>query len=78
MLKPLDSLSILAIVDNEVDPMSPAPPKVSVSQRLGDTGLVKGKDVTGERAAEEGKPVKELAMEQLCCGAHGLSLLIVS
>jgi 7,8-dihydropterin-6-yl-methyl-4-(beta-D-ribofuranosyl)aminobenzene 5'-phosphate synthase len=74
MLSEIDSLEILAIVDNEVDPMSPAPPCVAVSGRLGDVGLGKGKIVTnrGESA------LKELDMEQLCCGAHGLSLMLVS
>ncbi|KAF2707409.1 hypothetical protein K504DRAFT_411605 [Pleomassaria siparia CBS 279.74] len=73
MLVPLDSLSILAIVDNEVDPMSPAPPCVTAMGRLGDVALMKGKPVGSERG---GGIVKEVAMEQLCCGAHGLSLMI--
>lgn len=75
MLKPLDNLDILAIVDNEVDPMSPAPPVVSVTGRLGDVALTKGKPVGDELG---GGNVKELSMEQICCGAHGLSLMIVS
>ncbi|KAF2864650.1 metallo-beta-lactamase superfamily protein [Massariosphaeria phaeospora] len=75
MLLPLDSLEILTVVDNEVDPISPAPSCVSASGRLGDVGFTKGKDVAGERGGGEGV-VKEISMEQLCCGAHGLSLVI--
>lgn len=75
MLISLDTLSILAIVDNETDPMSPAPPCVKATGRLGDVALGKGRPVGDERG---GGVVKEVAMEQLCCGAHGLSLMIVS
>lgn len=74
MLTPLDSLEILAIVDNEVDPMSAAPPIVSASGRLGDVALTKGRD----KSPSGGETVKEIALDQLCCGAHGLSLMIVS
>ncbi|KAF2176370.1 hypothetical protein K469DRAFT_723219 [Zopfia rhizophila CBS 207.26] len=77
MLAPLDNLEILAIVDNEVDPMSPAPSCVSVTGRLGDVGFGKGKAVGQERGGGE-KRVMEAGMEQLCCGAHGLSLMIVA
>lgn len=75
MLIPLETLDILAIVDNETDPMSPAPPCVTATGRLGEVALGKGRVISGERG---GGIVKELAMEQLCCGAHGLSLMIVS
>jgi 7,8-dihydropterin-6-yl-methyl-4-(beta-D-ribofuranosyl)aminobenzene 5'-phosphate synthase len=75
MLIPLDTLDILAIVDNETDPMSPAPPCVTATGRLGEVALGKGRVINEERGAGI---VKELAMEQLCCGAHGLSLMIVS
>ncbi|KAF2266233.1 hypothetical protein CC78DRAFT_531873 [Lojkania enalia] len=73
MLVPLDSLDILAIVDNEVDPMSPAPACVSVTGRLGDVALGKGKSVGEQRG---GGIVKEMSMDQVCCGAHGLSLML--
>jgi 7,8-dihydropterin-6-yl-methyl-4-(beta-D-ribofuranosyl)aminobenzene 5'-phosphate synthase len=75
MLIPLDTLDILAIVENETDPMSPAPPCVTVTGRLGEVALGKGRLVGDVRG---GGIVKEVAMEQLCCGAHGLSLMIVS
>ncbi|KAF2001074.1 metallo-beta-lactamase superfamily protein [Amniculicola lignicola CBS 123094] len=75
MLVPLDNLSILAIVDNEVDPMSPAPPCVTATGNLGHIALGKGTPVGEQRG---GGMVKEIAMEQLCCGAHGLSLMLTA
>lgn len=76
MLVPLDSVDILAIVDNEVDPMSPQPAGITAFGHLGHVGFSRGKQVgNGERG--EGN-VKEAAMELLCCGAHGLSLMLVS
>jgi 7,8-dihydropterin-6-yl-methyl-4-(beta-D-ribofuranosyl)aminobenzene 5'-phosphate synthase len=78
MLFPLDELEILAIVDNELDPISPAPPIVEVSGRLGDVALQKGQTVHDRDDLDKGRVVKKLAMEQLCCAAHGLSLMIVS
>lgn len=75
MLKPLDTLEILAIVDNEVDPISKSPACVSAVGGLGAVAMQKGKDVGDRRG---GGVVKEVAMEQVCCGAHGLSLMIVS
>jgi 7,8-dihydropterin-6-yl-methyl-4-(beta-D-ribofuranosyl)aminobenzene 5'-phosphate synthase len=72
-LRPLDSLSILAIVDNEVDPLSPAPPIVSAKGRIHEVGITKGTPLTHLHGDEN---VKELALEQLCCGAHGLSLML--
>lgn len=75
MLVPLDNLDILAIVDNEVDPMSTPPASIKVVGRLPEIAFGKGKLITEGRGD---KPVKEVAMEQLCCGAHGLSLMLVS
>ena len=45
MLIPLDSLDILAIVDNEVDPMSAAPSCVTATGNLGHIGFGQGKAV---------------------------------
>ncbi|KAF2121881.1 metallo-beta-lactamase superfamily protein [Lophiotrema nucula] len=93
MLVPLDSVEILAIVDNEVDPMSTQPPCITATGRLGDVALTKGRQVGQERGGGTGlegldpiggvkpgfeKSVKEVAMEQLCCGAHGLSLMLTA
>lgn len=76
-LVPLDSLTILAIVDNELDPISPAPPVVKASGGLGTIAVTKGKTIL-DRGGKDGlPPVKEVSMEQICCAAHGLSLMIV-
>ncbi|KAF2737985.1 metallo-beta-lactamase superfamily protein [Polyplosphaeria fusca] len=75
MLVQLDSLEILAIVDNEVDPISAAPACVTATGNLGQVGFGKGKPVGDERG---GGTVLEVAMEQLCCGAHGLSLMLTA
>jgi 7,8-dihydropterin-6-yl-methyl-4-(beta-D-ribofuranosyl)aminobenzene 5'-phosphate synthase len=69
----LDSLSILVIVDNELDPISPSPnPNVLDNGKLKDIGLA-----GPTRAANHpGGAVKEIRMDHICCSAHGLSLLI--
>ena len=54
--------------------MSPALPCVTSTGRFGEIALTKGRSVGEERG---GGIVKEIAMEQLCCGAHGLSLMVV-
>jgi 7,8-dihydropterin-6-yl-methyl-4-(beta-D-ribofuranosyl)aminobenzene 5'-phosphate synthase len=81
MLIPIDSIEILAIVDNEVDPMSPPPAGITATGGIGMVAFTKGTDIGGERGGVKGGKgtdmMKELAMEQLCCGAHGLSLMLV-
>jgi 7,8-dihydropterin-6-yl-methyl-4-(beta-D-ribofuranosyl)aminobenzene 5'-phosphate synthase len=71
----LDSLEVVVIIDNEVDPMSPYPnPQLSsVSNRFIHFALN-----SPHIPENRGKGTKELKMNQLCCGAHGLSLMIVS
>lgn len=71
----LDSLEVVIIVDNEVDPMSPYPnPQFSsVSNRFIHFALN-----SPHIPQNRGEGTKELKMSQLCCGAHGLSLMIVS
>ena len=70
----LDALEILVIVDNEVDPMSTYQnPALKVSGQLLDIGLKSETDVH-----DRGDGSKELRMDSVCCGAHGLSLMIVS
>ena len=74
MLTPLNSIDILSIVDNEVDPMSPQPDCVKAVGRLPDVALANRRMVpTGRGEAV----VIEAQMDDLCCGAHGLSLMIV-
>jgi 7,8-dihydropterin-6-yl-methyl-4-(beta-D-ribofuranosyl)aminobenzene 5'-phosphate synthase len=70
----LDSLEILVILDNEVDPISKYPnPQVSAYGNLGDVAAN-----TPYHPSERGEKCHELKMSQLCCGAHGLSLMVVS
>ena len=73
-LEELDSLEILVIVDNEVDPISKYPnPAVLAYGNLGDVARN-----TPYLPKDRGEGAHELKMSQLCCGAHGLSLMIVS
>ena len=70
----LDALEILVIVDNEVDSMSTYQiPALKVSGQLVEIGL-RSQIETPPR----GDASKELRMDNICCGAHGLSLMIVS
>jgi len=65
----LDSLEILAIIDNELDPISPSPnPNVKQTRNL---------ITIGQLGSERfDPPRKELSMSNICCSAHGLSLMI--
>ena len=70
----LDALEVLVVVDNEVDPLSTYQnPALKVSGQLVDIGL---RSLTA--ADGRGEASKELRMDNICCGAHGLSLMIVS
>ncbi|KAK5690701.1 hypothetical protein LTR17_025873 [Elasticomyces elasticus] len=63
----LDSVEIL------LDPISPSPtPAVQQTGGLKDLGIFGTSITTGDR----GDAKKELRMDSICCGAHGLSLLI--
>jgi 7,8-dihydropterin-6-yl-methyl-4-(beta-D-ribofuranosyl)aminobenzene 5'-phosphate synthase len=69
----VDSLEALVIIDNELDIMS------WVKQ---DTLKVGGKweDVGVSQPAtlqSRGEAKKEIHMEDVCCGAHGLSIMLV-
>jgi 7,8-dihydropterin-6-yl-methyl-4-(beta-D-ribofuranosyl)aminobenzene 5'-phosphate synthase len=69
----IDSLEVQVIVDNELDPISRYPDQVSAYGHLGHIGL------SGSLTSDDrGDNVRELRMENICCSAHGLSLLIVS
>lgn len=71
-LTELDSLEILVIIDNELDPISPCPNEaVQQTGSLKDMGL-NGATITGDR----GEAKRELRMDGICCSAHGLSLMI--
>jgi 7,8-dihydropterin-6-yl-methyl-4-(beta-D-ribofuranosyl)aminobenzene 5'-phosphate synthase len=68
----IDSLEITVIVDNELDPISKYIEPVTAFGNLAHVGLA-GPVPTDER----GDGVRELNLENVCCGAHGLSLLLV-
>ncbi|KAK5132229.1 hypothetical protein LTR08_009289 [Meristemomyces frigidus] len=71
----LDSLEILVIVDNELDPISPCPnPAVQQSGGLREIGL-HGKPIP---KADRGAAERELRMDSICCSAYGLSLMITA
>lgn len=67
----LDSLEILVIIDNELDPIS-ASPNPAAEQTGGMRTIAAGGPPLSDRAGA----VKELRMDHICCSAHGLSLMI--
>jgi 7,8-dihydropterin-6-yl-methyl-4-(beta-D-ribofuranosyl)aminobenzene 5'-phosphate synthase len=69
----VDSVEILVINDNEVDPMSYyTHPDLQVSGQMRDLATFSPNHVH-----DRGDAKNELRMESLCCGSHGLSLMIV-
>jgi 7,8-dihydropterin-6-yl-methyl-4-(beta-D-ribofuranosyl)aminobenzene 5'-phosphate synthase len=69
----LDAVEILVIADNEVDPMSSySHPDLTVSGQLGDIARL-GPLLEDSR----GDAKFEIRLGNVCCGAHGLSLMIV-
>lgn len=72
-LQDVDSLEAMVIIDNDLDPMSPpAPNTVQVSGLMG-TIAMKSPHTISHR----GDATKEIRMDDICCSAHGLSLLVV-
>lgn len=70
----LDSVEILVIVDNELDPISPSP-NAAVEQTGGMRTIgFNGPDISQD--PKRGGAVRELRMDHICCSAHGLSLMI--
>ncbi|OAG34358.1 hypothetical protein AYO21_11476 [Fonsecaea monophora] len=70
----IDSLEILVIVDNEVDPISSYKhPELKVSGQLSDVAL-RAPIQDGTRGGSN----FEIRMDNICCGAHGLSLMITA
>jgi 7,8-dihydropterin-6-yl-methyl-4-(beta-D-ribofuranosyl)aminobenzene 5'-phosphate synthase len=74
-LTEVDSLEILVLVDNEVDP-------ISKYHNAGLSAYGNLADLATDspfHPEDRGKcDVREMRMEQICRGGHGLSLLIVS
>ena len=76
----LDSLSILNIVDNELDPISSYGQCEAKGTHVsgGMIDVAKRHPLLGDEKQKRGGALAELDMEEICCGAHGLSLMIVS
>ena len=73
-LAEVDSLEIEVIVDNEVDPLSAYNiDGLEVGGRFVDVAMGSPHPAPGRAEAQ-----RELRLGDLCCGAHGLSLMIVS
>lgn len=69
----IDGLEFHVIINNEVDPMSPSP-NAQVKHAASFLGVPLGIVADPEN---RGGARMELPMQNICCGAHGLSLLIV-
>jgi 7,8-dihydropterin-6-yl-methyl-4-(beta-D-ribofuranosyl)aminobenzene 5'-phosphate synthase len=72
----IDSLEIQVIIDNELDPMSPVQPD-TVQVTGGSMGHIALMISPSLKADERGGAIKELRMEDICCSAHGLSIMAV-
>ncbi|KAJ5111006.1 hypothetical protein N7532_001541 [Penicillium argentinense] len=73
-LQEVDALEAIVIVDNELDPMSPpAPETVQITGNLGHIAMKSEHTLT-----DRGGACKELQMEDICCSAHGLSILVTA
>lgn len=69
----LDKLEILVIVDNELDPLSRCPnPAVQQSGGVRDMAM-RDENLTSD---VRGPGVHEFRMDNICCSAHGLSLMV--
>lgn len=75
-LAEIDSLEILVIIDNELDPISPVSP--DTVQAWGNMGHIAMSTAPRLAPGERGDAALELRMENICCAAHGLSIMIVS
>jgi 7,8-dihydropterin-6-yl-methyl-4-(beta-D-ribofuranosyl)aminobenzene 5'-phosphate synthase len=69
----VDTLEAIIIIDNEIDIMSTVPPNTVTNKgRMPNLALSQLGDVQ-----YRGDVKKEIPMEAICCGAHGLSVLVV-
>ena len=72
-LQEVDSLEATVIIDNELDPLSPAAPDtVQIAGQMGNLIFKPGNEIT-----DRGDASRELRMGDICCAAHGLSILVV-
>ncbi|KAJ5124114.1 uncharacterized protein N7515_007939 [Penicillium bovifimosum] len=73
-LEEVDSLEAIVIIDNELDPLSPAAPDtVQVVGNLATIAMGSKHTLT-----DRGVACKELRLEDVCCAAHGLSILLTA
>ncbi|OJD27875.1 hypothetical protein ACJ73_00734 [Blastomyces percursus] len=73
-LAEIDALEAVVIIDNELDLMSPpAPGPVKVSRLIGEIGLT-----SPHHVHDRAEATKELRLEDVCCSAHGLSVLLTA
>ncbi|KAJ6133513.1 hypothetical protein N7471_008728 [Penicillium samsonianum] len=73
-LQEVDSLEAIVIIDNELDPLSPpAPDTVQISGNLGSIAMGSKHTLT-----DRGEACKELRLADVCCAAHGLSILVTA
>jgi 7,8-dihydropterin-6-yl-methyl-4-(beta-D-ribofuranosyl)aminobenzene 5'-phosphate synthase len=69
----VDSLEAIVIIDNELDLMSwVKQDTLKVGGKWEDVGVSQHATVQSR-----GEVKKELHMEDVCCGAHGLSIILV-
>ncbi|RDW76309.1 uncharacterized protein DSM5745_06301 [Aspergillus mulundensis] len=74
MLAELDDLEIHVIVNDELDPISPSPnPAVKVASRFMGIPLT---PLDSDAGARRGGAAMEMRMDNICCAAHGISLLL--
>ena len=72
-LQEIDLLDILVVVDNEVDPISSYQhPDLKVGGQMSDVAM-RAPLPDGSRGGSK----FEIRLDNVCCGAHGLSLMIV-
>ncbi|GKZ17171.1 hypothetical protein AbraIFM66951_001660 [Aspergillus brasiliensis] len=70
----LDSLEATILIDNDLDPMSPVP-----ADTVEVTGLMRTLATSSPHDIHDrGDAHKELQMEDICCAAHGLSILVTA
>ncbi|KAL4778323.1 beta-lactamase-like protein [Aspergillus varians] len=70
----IDSLEAHVLIDNDLDPMSTiAPDTVQVSGMMGHLAMDSPRHLD-----DRGDAHRELRMEDICCSAHGLSILLTA
>lgn len=70
----VDSVEILVIIDNELDPISTYQiPGLTAEGNIMHIAFANSKPAVGR-----GPSTKELRMDNICCSAHGLSLMITA